>query len=113
MRISDWSSDVCSSDVSLIYGVTGTLNMADLATHIPAIAGADLALLQSGMAILGIALLIKAGMWQLGFWLPATYSDAATSVAALFAILSKVGISVVLRVYLILFGGDEGWTGMF
>src|SRR3546814_19713550 len=77
--------------VSLIYGVTGTLNMAYLATHIPAIAGADLALLQSGMAILGIAFLIKAGMWPLGFWLPATYSAAAPPVAALFAILSKVG----------------------
>src|SRR3546814_7745742 len=84
--------------------------MADLATHIPAIAGADLALLQSGMAILGIAFLIKAGMWPLGFWLPATYSAAAPPVAALFAILSKVGIYAVLRVYLLLFGGDEGWT---
>src|SRR3546814_45765 len=99
--------------VSLIYGVTGTLNMADLATHIPAIAGADLALLQSGMAILGIAFLIKAGMWPLGFWLPATYSAAAPPVAALFAILSKVGIYAVLRVYLLLFGGDEGWTVNF
>src|SRR3546814_145355 len=61
----------------------------------------------------GHAFLIKAGMWPLGFWLPATYSAAAPPVAALFAILSKVGIYAVLRVYLLLFGGDEGWTVNF
>src|SRR3546814_16124842 len=87
--------------------------MADLATHIPAIAGADLALLQSGMAILGIAFPIKAGMWPLGFWLPATYSAAAPPVAALFAILSTVGIYAVLSLSLLLFGGDAGWPVNF
>jgi len=95
---------------ALIYGVTGTLNMADLATRIPLVTGSDLALLQGGMAILGIAFLVKAGMWPLGFWLPRTYAAAVPPVAAIFAILSKVGIYAVLRVYLLLLGGDEGWT---
>ena len=85
-----------------IYGVTGTLNMADLAVRIPAIGGSDLAILQSGMAILGIAFLVKAGMWPLGFWLPSTYATASPPVAALFTILSKVGIYAVLRVLLLL-----------
>ncbi|MCD2324150.1 monovalent cation/H+ antiporter subunit D [Sphingomonas sp. IC-56] len=98
---------------ALIYGVTGTLNMADLAIRIPAVAEADLALLQAGMAILGIAFLIKAGMWPLGFWLPRTYAAAAPPVAALFAILSKVGVYAVLRVYLLLFSGEVGWTVNF
>lgn len=98
---------------SLIYGVTGTLNMADLATRIPGVAGGDLALLQAGMAILGIAFLVKAGMWPLGFWLPRTYAAAAPPVAALFAILSKVGVYAVLRVYLLLLGGEVGWTANF
>jgi len=98
---------------ALIYGVTGTLNMADLAVRIPAVAAADLALLQSGMAVLGIAFLLKAGMWPLGFWLPRTYTSAAPPVAALFVILSKVGVYAVLRVYLLLFGGDAGWTASF
>lgn len=91
---------------ALIYGVAGTLNMADLATRIPAIAGSDLALFQAGMAVLGIAFLVKAGMWPLGFWLPPTYSAATPPVAALFAILSKVGLYAVLRVYLLLFGTE-------
>ncbi len=92
---------------SLIYGTTGTLNMADLATHIAAIAGADLALFQAGMAILGLAFLLKAGMWPLGFWLPATYAAATPPSAALFAILSKVGLYAVLRVFLLLFGTED------
>ena len=92
---------------ALVYGVSGTLNMADLATRIPAIAGSDRALFQAGMAVLGIAFLIKAGMWPLGFWLPSTYSAAAPPSAALFAILSKVGVYALLRVYLLLFGTAE------
>jgi len=98
---------------ALIYGVTGTLNMADLAIRIPMVTGADLALLQSGMAILGIAFLVKAGMWPLGFWLPRTYAAAAPPVAAIFAILSKVGVYAVLRVYLLVLGGEVGWAANF
>ncbi|AZI35557.1 K(+)/H(+) antiporter subunit D [Caenibius tardaugens NBRC 16725] len=97
----------------MIYGVTGTLNMADLALRIASVQGGDLALLQSGIAILGVAFLIKAGMWPLGFWLPGTYAVAVPPVAALFAILSKVGIYALLRVYLLLFGGKVGWTANF
>ncbi len=92
---------------ALVYGVTGTLNMADLTVRIPATDAGDLALLQSGIAILGVAFLVKAGMYPLGFWLPRTYSAAAPPVAALFAILSKVGVYAMLRVYLLLFGGGE------
>lgn len=99
--------------VALIYGVSGTLNMADLATIIPGVAGGDLALLQSGFAVLGIAFLLKAGMWPLGFWLPRTYAAAVPPAAAVFALLSKVGIYALLRVYLLLFGTDMGWAGNF
>jgi len=99
--------------VALIYGVSGTLNMADLATIIPGVVGGDLALLQSGFAVLGIAFLVKAGMWPLGFWLPRTYAAAVPPAAAVFALLSKVGIYALLRVYLLLFGTDMGWAGNF
>ncbi|MXO74970.1 monovalent cation/H+ antiporter subunit D [Altererythrobacter aerius] len=95
---------------AMIYGVTGTLNMADLAYRIATVPARDIALLQSGMAILGIAFLIKAGMWPLSFWLPRTYAAASPPAAALFAILSKVGIYAVLRIYLLLFGEEGGWA---
>jgi multicomponent K+:H+ antiporter subunit D len=91
---------------SVIYGVTGSLNLADLAVRIPAVPPGDRMLLQSGIGILGVAFFIKAGMWPLGFWLPTTYSAATPPVAALFAMLSKVGVYAVLRVLLLIGSGE-------
>ncbi|HET7597843.1 MAG TPA: monovalent cation/H+ antiporter subunit D [Burkholderiales bacterium] len=93
--------------VSLIYGVAGTLNMADLAVRVPSIAAEDLVLFEIGAAALGVAFLVKAGMWPLGFWLVPAYSAASAPAAALFAILSKVGVYAVLRVWLLVFGGAD------
>lgn len=90
--------------VSLIYGVTGTLNMANLAQTIPTLSDTDRPLLEVGAAILGVAFLVKAGMWPLSFWLPTTYMAAAAPVAAMFAIMTKVGVYVVLRLSSLLFG---------
>jgi len=94
--------------VSLIYGVTGTLNMADLAQRITQVAPEDRMLLEAGAAVLGVAFLIKAGMWPLNFWLAPTYTAAAAPVAAIFAIMSKVGIYVLLRLSPLMFGIGAG-----
>lgn len=94
--------------VSLIYGVTGTLNMADLAQKISQVAPEDRMLLEAGAAVLGVAFLVKAGMWPLNFWLAPTYTAAAAPVAAVFAIMSKVGIYVLLRLSPLMFGISAG-----
>jgi multicomponent K+:H+ antiporter subunit D len=99
--------------VSMIYGVAGTLNMADLASRIPAINGDDRGLVEAGAAILGVAFLVKAAMWPLGFWLPATYAAASAPAAALISILSKVGVYAVLRLWLLLFGSEAGVSAGF
>lgn len=99
--------------VSLIYGVSGTLNMADLAARIPMIRAEDRALLEAGAGILGVAFLVKAGMWPLCFWLPTTYAAAPAPVSAVFAILTKVGVYVVLRLWLLLFGEQAGASAQF
>jgi len=93
--------------VAMIYGVTGTLNMADIAVKVRQIAADDMVLFQAGSAILGLAFLVKAGMWPLNFWLPATYSAASAPVGAIFAILSKVGLYVILRLTLLVFGSED------
>jgi multicomponent K+:H+ antiporter subunit D len=90
--------------VSLIYGVTGTLNMADLATRVPLVPAADRPLLAAGASVLGVAFLVKAAMWPLCFWLPITYMAAAPPAAAMFAVLSKVGVYIILRVSSLAFG---------
>lgn len=89
---------------ALIYGVTGTLNMADLAMKLSTLPVEDCIIFETGAAILGLAFVIKAGMWPLNFWLTPTYSAAAAPVGASFAILSKVGIYVILRLTLLIFG---------
>jgi len=99
--------------VSLIFGVTGTLNMAALAERIPDVPENTRNLLHAGAAILGVAFLVKAAMWPLGFWLPRTYEAAAPPVAAMFAIMTKLGVYVLLRLSLLLFGDDAGPSAGF
>ena len=99
--------------VSMIYGVSGTLNMADLAGRIAGVAPEDRGLLEAGAAILGVAFLIKAGMWPLGFWLPNTYTTVGAPSAAIISILSKVGIYAILRLWLLVFGESAGTSAGF
>jgi len=99
--------------VSLIYGVTGTLNMADLALRIPGLAPGSRMLLEAGASVLGIAFLVKAAMWPLSFWLLSAYPAAAAPVAAVFAVLSKVGVYVLLRLCPLLFGASAAEAAGF
>jgi len=94
--------------VSLLYGVTGTLNMADLAERVPGI-GADRApLVRSAALLLLTVFCIKAAMLPLNFWLTDTYRSASAPVAALFAIMTKVGVYAVLRMTTLVFGDTGG-----
>jgi len=98
---------------AMLYGVTGTLNMADLALKIPLVPEADRGLLHAGAAILATAFLAKAGIWPLNFWLVPAYSSASAPVAALFAIMTKVGTYTVLRLWTVLFSGQAGASAFF
>jgi multicomponent K+:H+ antiporter subunit D len=77
---------------ALLYGVTGTLNMADIAQKLPLVPAQDRGLLHAAAALLAVAFLAKAAFWPLNFWLPAAYSAASAPSAAMFAILTKVGV---------------------
>lgn len=94
--------------VSLIYGITGTLNMAHLANLAAALPAADQPYFLAGAGILGVAFLIKAGIWPLSFWLPTAYGAGAAPVSAMFAIMTKVGIYVILRLSMLVFGPETG-----
>lgn len=94
--------------VAMIYSVTGSLNMADIAVRVQQIPDDDLMLVEAGAALLGLVFLTKSGIWPLGFWLVRTYGAAAPPVAAAFAIMTKVGVYVVLRLTSLMFGGTSG-----
>jgi multicomponent K+:H+ antiporter subunit D len=51
------------------------------------------------VGILAVAFLAKAGMWPLNFWLVPAYSSASAPVAAMFAIMTKVGVYTLLRLW--------------
>jgi multicomponent K+:H+ antiporter subunit D len=89
-----------------IYGVTGTLNLADLAQRVAELPAEDSALIRVGAVMLLLVFAIKASLLPLHFWLPASYANAPAPVAALFAIMTKVGAYAILRVYTLVFGPD-------
>ncbi len=99
--------------VSLLYGVTGTLNMADIAAKLPAVPEFDRGLLHAGAALLGVAFLAKAAIWPMNFWLPGAYTAASTPVAAVFAVLTKVGVYAVLRLWTLCFPASAGGSALF
>jgi multicomponent K+:H+ antiporter subunit D len=99
--------------VAVLYGVTGTLNMADMSRVAAAIGPEDLGLLHAGAAILAVAFLVKAGAWPLNFWLGPAYSAAVAPVAGLFAVMTKLGVYSVLRVWTLLFAAGAGGAAPF
>lgn len=94
--------------VALIYAYTGTLNMADLALRVRELDATELGLLQIGMTTLLIVFLVKSAMWPFGFWLPSAYSAASPPVAAMFVLMTKVGVYASLRIWLLVFSDDAG-----
>ena len=98
---------------ALLYGITGTLNLADMATKIPQIPPADRGLLHAGAAILAVAFLTKAAVWPLNFWLTPAYAAASPPVAALFALMTKVGLYALLRLWTLLFPPTAEGSAMF
>lgn len=94
--------------LSLIFGVTGTLNMAVLARMMPNLDGNTLILVHTGAVLIALTFLTKAAIWPLGFWLPRTYSAATPPAASLFALMTKLGLYVVLRLSLLLLGPAAG-----
>lgn len=99
--------------VSLVYGATGTLNMAQLSMMVPVLPEARLPMFLAGSAIMALAFLIKAGIWPMSFWLPTAYMAGAAPVAAMFAIMTKVGVYVILRLSFLVFGAGAGASAGF
>lgn len=94
--------------VALLYGVTGTLNMVDMGERIAALDPADRPLAHTGGLLLFVVFALKAAVAPLYFWLPGAYAAAVGPVAALFAVMTKVGIYSILRVYSLAFAPEGG-----
>ena len=97
--------------LALVYGVTGTLNMADLAVKLPSLPEGDFALIRVAGVMLIMVFAIKGALVPLQFWLPGTYANAPGVVAAMFAVMTKIGAYAILRFGTLVFPPDLAATG--
>lgn len=94
--------------VGVLYGLTGTLNMADMSLRVSQFNSADAPLLTTAALLLLLVFGLKAAIVPLYFWLPRAYASASAPVAAMFAIMTKVGVYAIIRVYVLIFGDTAG-----
>ncbi len=71
----------------------------------------EAALLRVAAMMLLIVFAIKAALFPVQFWLPGAYANAPAPVAALFAIMTKVGAYAIIRFYTTIFGPGTGSVG--
>jgi multicomponent Na+:H+ antiporter subunit D len=92
--------------IGIMYGITGSLNMADLALRIPRVNNQSIVHLCSIFFLLGFG--IKSAVFPLYFWLPSSYHTPPSAVAATFGgLLTKVGIYALFRVFTLMFTPDD------
>ncbi len=94
--------------LGMLYAITGTLNMADMGLRVAEVAPADQGLLRIAALLLVSVFALKAAVVPLHLWLPRTYAVATPAVAALFAIMTKVGVYAIIRVVPQVFGTGAG-----
>jgi multicomponent K+:H+ antiporter subunit D len=94
--------------LGVLYGLTGTLNMVDAGERLAHLDPASLPLAQFAGATLMLVFGLKAAVFPMSFWLPQAYRSAIGPVAALFAIMTKVGIYAMLRCDALVFGAGGG-----
>ena len=102
------SSAVFLTALGVLYGLTGTLNLAHLAVAVPAAAETHPALVTALAGLFLVSFGIKAGLFPLYAWLPASYHTPPVAVSAVFAgLLTKVGVYALLRMFTLVFPGQQ------
>ena len=94
--------------VGALYGILGTLNLADMAAKITVLPEADQGVVAAAGLMLLVVFGIKAAMFPLYLWLPQAYSNTTAPVEALFAIMTKVGLYAIIRIHGTLFSDQAG-----
>jgi len=102
------SSSIFLAGVGLLYGMTGTLNMAHLAERVAVLSLTHPHLVTAVAGLLLVSFGIKAGVFPLYFWLPSSYHTPPVSASAIFAgLLTKVGVYAMIRVFTLVFADVE------
>ena len=103
------SSSLFLAGIGMLYGLTGSLNMAALAVKLPLVENQSLVTLASVFFLVSFG--IKAAIFPLFFWLPASYHTPPVAISSLIVgLLTKVGIYTLLRFFTLIFTADTGFT---
>ncbi|NIP59420.1 MAG: monovalent cation/H+ antiporter subunit D family protein, partial [Gemmatimonadetes bacterium] len=89
--------------IGMMYAMTGTLNMADLAQRLPAVA--DTRTIRVAFGFLTVGVTLKLALFPLHLWLPNAYTFAPSAVTAFMAATAtKVAVYMLLRFFFTVFG---------
>jgi multicomponent Na+:H+ antiporter subunit D len=106
MALNILASTFFLTGIGILYGITGTLNMADLALKVPLVKDQSIVNLTAMFFIIGFG--IKSAIFPLYFWLPSSYHTPPSAVAATFGgLLTKVGLYALFRVFTLIFIPNE------
>ena len=94
--------------LGLLYGLLGSLNMAELSVRVAAVAPGDVTLVRVTLGLLLVVFCAKAALLPMYLWLPEAYARAPAAVAALFVVMTKVGLYALLRTGTLWFGEAAG-----
>src|SRR5690554_4600018 len=112
------ASIIFLTSIAMLYGLTGSLNMADLALKVAEVENRKLVNITAALFFVGFG--IKSAIFPLYFWLPASYHAPPPAVSAIFAgLLTKVGIYAIIRIFSLIFVPDDfmreliSWIAIF
>lgn len=89
--------------IGLLYQMTGTLNMLDLAARLPAVE--DTHTVRAGLAFIVVGISLKLALLPLHLWLPNAYTYAPSTVSIFLAATStKVAAYALIRFLFTVFG---------
>lgn len=98
--------------IGILYGITGSLNMADVATIIPKVENQGMVGVVALMFFVGFG--IKSAVFPLYFWLPSSYHTPPSAIAAVFgSLLTKMGIYAMIRIFTLIFPPDDFIRSVF
>jgi multicomponent Na+:H+ antiporter subunit D len=102
------SSSLFLAGIGILYGLTGTLNMADLSVRLGQVENQALVSVSAVFFIVSFG--IKAAIFPLFFWLPASYHTPPIAVSSLFVgLLTKVGVYALIRFFTLVFTTDTAY----
>jgi multicomponent Na+:H+ antiporter subunit D len=112
MALNILASTFFLTGIGILYGITGTLNMADLSGKIPLVENQAIVNITALFFLVGFG--IKSAVFPLYFWLPSSYHTPPSAVAAIFGgLLTKLGLYAMFRVFTLIFEPDDFMKAVF